>query len=238
MLVLVAVVFGWRYWVITDQTNDRMTAVTAPVPEEVASSPTSEPAVTAPATTAPPASSSSQPVATTVPPTPVVMSIDPTHLFIPSIGVNTTMAPKPTELQWNEFLKQRVPMFGVPDDLYTTTWWSEVKPGERGPDGELPVILGHTQVGGGYGVFNDLGTLQAGADVALEDDGGNVMRFQVISVVAGVDKYDPNALRQVLQNAPTTADLVIMTCSGTFNGDYHASEENTVVFAEQVPANG
>lgn len=169
---------------------------------------------------------------TTAQPAHVVSSLVPTHLFVPSIGVNTTVAPTTITQKWDAHDKRDEPTYGTPSDMYTTTWWSAVKPGERGPHGELPVILGHTQLGGGYGVFNDLARLRPGAQVILEDATGGVMLFQVSATPRLVAKTDPSGLLSAQQDAPADAGLILISCDGQ-NGN-----ANVVVFATEVPLKG
>jgi LPXTG-site transpeptidase (sortase) family protein len=159
----------------------------------------------------------------------IVHPIVPGHLFVPAIGVNTTVKPKPTERAMDPFLDKIVPSFGVPDDMYTTTWWaSGPKPGARG----MAVVLGHTQIGG-YGVFNKLGKLKPGQAVGLTH-GTTTLKFSVLSVHTGISKKDPTALQTVLANHPASARLALLTCSGNFNQGFRESAENTVVFARLV----
>ena len=162
-------------------------------------------------------------------PKPIVAPTVPQHLYVPAIKVNTTVAPKPTEMAHDPFLGKQVPSFGVPDDMYTTTWWSSgPKTGAAG----MAVILGHTQIGG-YGVFNDLSKLKRG-DVVGVQRGATVLKFAVLAVRTGISKKDPNALASVLNNHPAAARLALLTCSGDFNQGYRESAENTVVFTRLV----
>jgi hypothetical protein len=162
------------------------------------------------------------------PPT-LVHPIVPTHLFVPNIGVNTTVAAKPTELANDPFLNKTVPSFGVPDDMYTTTWWSSgPQPGSR----SMAVVLGHTQIGG-YGVFNKLAQLKPTQVIGLTR-GTTILRFEVLAVHTGISKKDPTALQTTLAHHPTAARLALLTCSGNFNQGYRESAENTVVFAKLV----
>ena len=154
-------------------------------------------------------------------------SLTPTHLYVPGIHVDTTVDAKPTQRTKDPFLNRTVASFGVPDDMYTTTWWSSgPKPGSDA----MAVLLGHTQVGG-YGVFNKLGSLSRGARVTVTGDGRTV-RYAVIGVRTGISKTDPYALRKALEAHPPGAALALITCSGTFNTDYDQSTENTVAFAK------
>jgi sortase (surface protein transpeptidase) len=148
---------------------------------------------------------------------------------VPSIGVNTSVAPKPTEMAHDPFINKTVPSFGVPDDLYTTTWWSSgPKPGSLG----MAVVLGHTQIGG-YGVFNNLAKLKPSQVIGLTR-GNTTLRFQVLAVHTGISKKDPTALQTTLAHHPAAARLALLTCSGNFNQGYRESAENTVVFAKLV----
>jgi LPXTG-site transpeptidase (sortase) family protein len=159
----------------------------------------------------------------------VVKPIVPNHLFVPAISVNTKVIPKPTEMDNDPFLNKVVPSFGVPDDMYTTTWWSSgPQPGSRG----MAVVLGHTQIGG-YGVFNNLAKLKRGDPIGLSH-GHTTLKFAVIAVHTGISKKDPTALQTLLANHPKQARVALLTCSGYFNQSYRESAENTVVFAKLV----
>lgn len=157
-------------------------------------------------------------------------SMIPTHLYVPAIHVDTTVAAKPTQHTKDPFLQRTVASFGVPSDMYTTTWWSS---GPKPGSGAMAVILGHTQVGG-YGVFNKLGSLHRGAKVLLTGS-GQPLHFAVVQVRTGISKTDPYALRKALAAHPADAALALITCSGTFDTDYDQSTQNTVVFASLLP---
>ncbi len=237
LLAVGACLAGRAYW-LNSQQHDLQAALTAPVPSALteetlppvpfpAPPTTGSPAVTAPTRT------SATPVARPrTHPAPVVKPIIPTQVFIPKLGVNTTVTPGPTKFAWDEFLGKQVPSFSVPPDtakgMLTTTWWSSgPRPGAPG----LAIILGHTQIGG-PGVFNDLARLQTG-DVAGVSNGTIVLKFQVIgSPMTGIPKTDATALQRVLIHAPPASRLAFITCSGHFNG--HESVENTVVFMRLV----
>ncbi len=160
---------------------------------------------------------------------PATTPIVPTHLFIPRINVNTTVGAKATQHTRDPFLHRDVATFGVPDDMYSTTWWSSgPQPGSTG----MAVVLGHTQVGG-YGVFNRLGSLHPG-DVVDLTSAGRTLRFAVISVRAGIPKTQAGALQRTLQRHPPAAGLALLTCSGLFDQQLSQSIENTVAFAELI----
>ena len=238
LLAIVAVAGVTTAWLINRQADEQRDHVASRVPaalQEPATQVaplTSRPLTSTPTTANPatvPSTRTRRPAAKPAP-KPIVAPLLPQHLYVPAIKVNTTVAPKPTEMSHDPFLGKDVPSFGVPDDLYTTTWWSSgPKPGGVG----MAVILGHTQVGGGYGVFNDLAKLKPG-DVVGVQHGTTVLRFAVMAVHTGISKTDPNALASVLNNHPAAARLALLTCSGDFNQGYRESAENTVVFTRLV----
>jgi LPXTG-site transpeptidase (sortase) family protein len=155
------------------------------------------------------------------------LSLTPTHLYVPSVHVDTSVTAKPTQRTKDPFIDRTVASFGVPDDMYTTTWWSS---GPKPGSGAMAVILGHTQVGG-YGVFNKLGSLRDGAQISVTG-GARVLHFEVVGVRTGISKTDPYALRNALEAHPEHAALALITCSGTFDRNYDQSTENTVAFAK------
>ncbi len=147
------------------------------------------------------------------------------------------MAAAPSVIAPDKHLDGRlVETFGVPADMITTTWWDadsngnpKPKPGDPG----MAIILGHTQIGG-YGVFNDLGTLKPGDDVFILDD-ATTKHFRVIGdPISGIPKEDGDALKTALENHPANAGLALLTCSGDFDSSIRESDENTVVFLELV----
>lgn len=225
LLGLAAIVLATTAYAIQRGSDDRRDALTRPVPPVLTA--TSAAATRAAVATTPTRSATPRHSARpTRRPQPLFAPIRPLHLYIPSIGVNTSVAPKPTELDRDPFLGRTVRSFGVPDNMYTTTWWSSgPRPGGRG----MAIVLGHTQIGG-YGVFNRLGTLRPGAVIGLAH-GDRVLRFSVITVERGISKRNADGLRNVLANHPPPARLALLTCSGRFNGAVRASAENTVVFA-------
>lgn len=225
LLALVAIVSVTTAWLVNHHSEQQRAAVSDQLPPALI---TSAPAAPGPTSSPHPPASTAHPTkpAKPVTPKPIVKPIVPKHLYVPAIGVNTTISPKPTEQTNDPFIGKVVPSFGVPDDMYTTTWWSSgPRPGSTG----LAVILGHTQIGG-YGVFNNLAHLKAGEAVGVTR-GATTLRFEVMSVRTGISKTDPTALQTVLTRHPAQARLALLTCSGDFNGGFRESAENTVVFA-------
>ena len=122
-----------------------------------------------------------------------------------------------------------VPTFAVPPDASSVGWWAD------GPLVGAPgmaILLGHTQVGGGYAVFNRLGELHPGDQVTVADGTGIARAdFRITRVVTGVPKNDPEALRRVLSDNAHSAQLALITCGGGFDVSYRASADNVVAFA-------
>lgn len=154
----------------------------------------------------------------------------PDRIMVPRLDIDAKVTPAGTTFSDDPFLGRVVESFGVPADMRSTTWWSE---GPEPGSGGLAVILGHTQIGGGYGVFNDIGTLRSGdrIDVTGRDRSTS---FLVRDVISGIDKRDPGRLSQVLSEHAETAGIALITCGGLFDADRRASEDNIVVIAERV----
>ncbi|WP_330180086.1 class F sortase [Nocardia sp. NBC_01503] len=164
------------------------------------------------------------------PPLPAGEGFRPDRIRLPRLSIDAAVTPAGTTVAYDPFLGRAVDSFGVPDDMRSTTWWSE---GPAPGSGGLAVILGHTQIGGGYGVFNDIGTLGPGEriDVTGVDAAAS---FVVREVVSGIDKRDPGNLSRVLSDHADTAGIALITCGGLFDADRRASADNIVVIAERV----
>ncbi|MGZ8176983.1 class F sortase [Williamsia sp. SKLECPSW1] len=154
----------------------------------------------------------------------------PGHLVIPAISVNARVVGLGTTVAPDPFLGgKQVTSFEVPADLSTVGWWRD---GARLGDRGMAVLLGHSQVGGGYAVFNDLSRLAASDSIIVETaDGRERAQLRVTRVVAGIPKDDEAALQTALSSNAQTSDLALITCSGPFDISSSESEENTAVFA-------
>ncbi|TKJ20511.1 class F sortase [Blastococcus sp. CCUG 61487] len=156
--------------------------------------------------------------------------IQPARLSIPTLGVDAPVESRGTMQYENPFTGEQVIGYGVPESMATTSWWSD---GPQPGSGEMAVILGHQQAGGGA-VFDRLHTLEDGDEVALRDGSGAVLRLRVLgSPVTGLDKAT-SALAETLNGHPADADVALVTCGGEFDDDAGASTDNTVVFATVV----
>jgi hypothetical protein len=214
-LLLVAAGLGLLLW--SPWAAGRPAASQAAVAPQVA-----RPAAVAPST-APPAGAVS-PAAATGP-------IVPSRLQIPAIGVDAPVEHRGTVRTRNPFTGQVVDGYGVPDSMRTTSWWSD---GPRPGSGRMAVILGHEQVGGGYGVFNRLHQARPGNTATLTDAHGAVLRLRVLAApLTGLDK-STSALADALDHHPAGADVAFVTCGGAFDPKARQSEDNTVVFATAV----
>jgi hypothetical protein len=167
-------------------------------------------------------------------PVPVAQAtFSPAELLFPSIGVTAVVAPVGTVTAPAPFLGgQMVSTFAVPPDASSVGWWAD------GPLVGAPgmaILLGHTQVGGGYAVFNRLGELRPGDEVSVEGQAGDSpVSFHVTRVITDVPKRQPDALQRVLSENEQSAQLALITCGGVFDEAVDASEANIVVFAART----
>lgn len=171
--------------------------------------PSDTPAPTAPGTARPDPPS----------PTPDPAAGTPRALSIPDLSVDTSVLP--LDLAAGGVL---VP----PADPTTVGWWSGgAEPGSlRG----TVLLTGHTVSTGG-GVFDDLADLEPGDLVHVTTDAG-VVTYRVDAV----DDYSKEQLARIssaLFSPTVVGQLVLVTCSDYFAGDYHG---NTVVVAHRPSA--
>jgi hypothetical protein len=162
---------------------------------------------------------------------PVDGPIVPARLVIPAIGVDAEVESRGTVSYENPFTGQQVDGYGVPESMATTSWWSD---GPQPGSGQMAVVLGHEDAGGGAAVFDRLTDLHAGDEVRLRAADGGTLALQVLGdPLTGLDKAT-SALADALNGHPEGADVALVTCGGEFDEDAGASEENTVVFASVV----
>ncbi len=143
------------------------------------------------------------------------VGIEPTHLTIPSVGVDadvidlTLSGPEPE----------------VPDDFAQTGWYHQTRePGEIGP----AVIAGHIDSVDGPAVFARLDELGVGDEIIVEADDGEQRRF----VVTGSGQYPKGALPvEVFGFGEPVPELRLITCGGTFDRSTGHYRDNYVVYA-------
>ena len=118
----------------------------------------------------------------------------------------------------------------VPHNAAIPGWYQGgVKPGENGN----AVIAGHKDTLFGMpGVFANLGKLQMGDIVSLEDESGELLHFRVTAL----RQFDPNMapVHDIFGKA-TMPHLQLITCSGLWQSTLHAYDKRLVVFTELIP---
>ena len=98
-------------------------------------------------------------------------------------------------------------------------------PGEIGPS----VIVGHVDSYEGPSVFWRLRDVHAGDIVNINREDGSVAQFKIIQLA----EYDQNNFpTETVYGNTQTAQLRIITCSGTFDTTTQHYTQNTVVYAE------
>lgn len=116
--------------------------------------------------------------------------------------------------------------------MSVVAWWSTGPQVGTTDGGTISVMLGHTNIGG-YGVFNDIGSLPVGTPVTVTNDQQTAVKLVVLQVVDGIDKKDPLKLASVLSNPPKGSISALATCSGIvqkLQGYGSSHQYNTVVF--------
>lgn len=100
-------------------------------------------------------------------------------------------------------------------------------PGELGP----AVIVGHVDSYEGPSVFWRLRNVQAGEIVEITRTDGSVARFKITQLA----EYDQNNFpTEAVYGNTDTAQLRLITCSGTFDSATQHYTQNTVVYAELI----
>ncbi len=107
-----------------------------------------------------------------------------------------------------------------PSDISTAGWWvSGPRPGAPG----RAIITGHIDSTAGLGAFAALDRLHNGDTLALTEAAGKVVHFRV-TARQQIEKthLDP----RLLQNTTNASDLLLVTCTGTF--DYSTTATNPI----------
>lgn len=141
--------------------------------------------------------------------------ISPHTLSIPSIGVEADVLHLGTT---------KTGEMAVPDNGDELSWYSEgYRPGQRG----RAVIAGHVDDLDGPAVFWDLTELEPGDEILVAGDEGD-LTFKVRAMESV--PLDLANIESVFgyQSSP---ELVLITCSGTYDFDRGTREERLIVYA-------
>ncbi|MEU9848652.1 class F sortase [Streptomyces sp. NPDC047985] len=141
----------------------------------------------------------------------------PTHLSIPSIGVNSAVM----RLGLNPDGTVEVP----PAEKGMTVGWytGNPAPGERG----AAVLIGHNDTRFGKAVFHDLRKIAEGADIAIRNDRGAELHFRVTGTETVSKKAFPTGK---VYGATDERALRLITCDGAFDTEGHPVD-NLIVYA-------
>jgi sortase A len=117
----------------------------------------------------------------------------------------------------------------VPKKAQNAAWYNlGVKPGEKGN----AVMAGHLDtITGAPAVFYKLGSLNAGDEIKVKDDNGNVLIYKVIEKKTYSNEDFP--LEEVF-GVSDRYRLNLITCSGQFNSSANSYSHRTVVYSELI----
>ena len=141
--------------------------------------------------------------------------IKPEALKIPAIGVDTSVQHLGTT---------ETGEMAVPDDINEVSWFSPgYKPGQNG----RAVIAGHVDGIDGPAVFWDLSELQPGDEITVEGE-GRQLKYKVHTMESvPLDQADVPKIF----GYSSSPELVLITCSGTYDFSRGTREERLVVYA-------
>ena len=141
--------------------------------------------------------------------------IKPQSLKIPAIGVDTLVQHLGTT---------ETGEMAVPDDIDEVSWFSPgYQPGQNG----RAVIAGHVDGIDGPAVFWDLSELQPGDEITVEGEGRQLIYKVHTMESVPLDEADvPNIF-----GYSSSPELVLITCSGTYDFSRGTREERLVVYA-------
>jgi sortase A len=152
--------------------------------------------------------------------TPVATSSLPARLIVPSLKINASVQ----DLGINAIGNMQ-----APDNFVDVGWYKYgTVPGYIGS----AVIDGHVDNGLGLaGVFLKLNTIQVGADVYVQTEGGDMLHFVVSNVQAY--PYQSVPVDQVFAENDA-ARLNLITCDGTWVNGQDTYNERLVVYTTYV----
>jgi sortase A len=141
--------------------------------------------------------------------------IEPESVKIPAIGVDTSVQHLGTT---------ETGEMAVPDNIDEVSWFSPgYKPGQNG----RAVIAGHVDGIDGPAIFWDLSELQPGDEITVEGEGRQLI-YKVHTLESiPLDEAD---IPKIFGYS-SSPELVLITCSGTYDFDRGTREERLVVYA-------
>jgi sortase (surface protein transpeptidase) len=145
---------------------------------------------------------------------------EPTHLAIPSVGIDSNVTPVG---------KAPDGTIQTPPVLEWITGWYKYSPtpGQEGP----AIIVGHVDNYQGISVFWKLRDVKPGDEIQVTRTDGQVAKFKVDAL----KQFDQAAFptKEVYGNIDY-AGLRLITCGGTFDKATESYNQNTVVYASMI----
>ena len=144
--------------------------------------------------------------------------IQPNTLKIPAIDV---------EAQVQHLGTTSTGEMAVPDNIEDVSWFSPgYQPGQNG----RAVIAGHVDGVEGPAIFWDLSKLQLGDEVLVQDE-DRTLTFKVHTMESvPLDLADVSTVF----GYTSSPELVLITCSGTYDFDRGTREERLIVYASLI----
>lgn len=144
--------------------------------------------------------------------------IQPDTLKIPAIDV---------EAQVQHLGMTKTGEMAVPDNIEDVSWFSPgYQPGQNG----RAVIAGHVDGVEGPAIFWDLSELQLGDEILVQDE-DRTLTFKVHTMESvPLDLADVSAVF----GYTSSPELVLITCSGTYDFDRGTREERLIVYASLI----
>lgn len=117
----------------------------------------------------------------------------------------------------------------VPTNIHVAGWFNgSAKPGQKGAS----VITGHVRGRYRDGIFHNLDTLRPGDTIQIEYGDGSSESFVIKKKqTLSVDKAINDLLRQ---DADTTSQLHLVTCTGNYQEDIDTYEERLLIKAHPI----
>ncbi len=144
----------------------------------------------------------------------------PTRLKVPALAIDVPIERVGMTLEGD---------VGSPDGSTNAAWFDlGPRPGERGS----AIIVGHYGWRSGvHAVFDNLGTLEVGAMISVDDDLGKTHVF----VVRELREYEEGALADdVFVASDDMPHLNLITCAGAWNKGHASYSRRLVVFTDMV----